>query len=161
VQESRISPGKGGRTGRQPQNGGMSPLDIGPGQSETLRDDFPHLSPVYETRTPSPTANRKFEPILDNARAESKSTSQTLNNESKPTLKIALANSTKGNQKQSAAAKPNGHTRASKSEGSGPGTWQKIPKNKKKGQASDQKFAVNGGENSEQAPGSDSERKGG
>lgn len=162
AQENRVSPGKSNRAGRQSQNGAMSPLDIGPGQSEALRDDFPHLSPVYETRTPSPTANRKFEPILDNARVESKPASQTPNNESKPTLKFALANSTKGNQKQGPVVKPNGHTRASKSEGSGPGTWQTIPKNKKKGQPSDQKYTLNGGENhSEQIPGSDSERKGG
>jgi Cid1 family poly A polymerase len=162
VQENRLEPSKGNRSSRQSQNGAMSPLDIGPGQSEALRDEFPHLSPVYETHTPSPTANRKFEPILDNARAESKPTLQTGGNESKPALKLALSNSTKGNQKQNSVAMPNGHTRAAKSEGSGPGTWQKIPKSKKKGNASDQNSGLIGDQNiSEQIPGIDFERKGG
>lgn len=162
-QENRTSPGKGNRTSRQSQNGAMSPLDIGPGQGEAVREDLPHLSPVYEIRTPSPTASRKFEPILDNARVESKPVSQNSGNESKPALKIALANSTKGNQKQNIVANPNGHTRASKSEGGGPGTWQKASKKNKKGQVSDPRFALNGGgeSHSEQIPGSDSERKGG
>jgi hypothetical protein len=162
VQENRPSPSKGNRSCRQSQNGAMSPLDIGPGQSEALRDDFPHLSPVYETHTPSPTANRKFEPVFDNAGVESKPASQTGGNESKPALKLALANSTKGNQKQNIVAMPNGHTRAAKSEGSGLGSWQKIPKGKKKGNASDQKSGLNGDQNhSEQIPSSDFERKGG
>jgi len=162
AQENRPSPSKGNRSSRQSQNGAMSPLDIGQGQSEALREDFPHLSPVYETRTPSPTANRKFEPILDNVRTESKATSQSDSNESKPALKLALTNSTKGNQRQNIVAMPNGHTRAAKSEGSGPSTWQQIPKSKKKGNASDQKSTSKSDQNqSEQIPGSDFERKGG
>jgi hypothetical protein len=162
AQENRPSPSKGNRSSRQSQNGAMSPLDIGQGQSDTLREDFPHLSPVYETRTPSPTANRKFEPIPDNIRAESKATSQSGSNESKPALKLALTNSTKGNQRQNIVAMPNGHTRAAKSEGSGPSTWQQIPKSKKKGNASDQKSTSKSDQNqSEQIPGSDFERKGG
>ncbi len=162
IQENRPSPSKGNRSSRQSQNGAMSPLDIGTGQNEALREDFPHLSPVYETRTPSPTANRKFERILDDVRGESKPASQTGSNDSKPALKLALANSTKGNHRQNIAAMPNGHTRAAKSEGSGTGTWQQIPKSKKKGNASDQKSALSNDQNhSEQIPGSNSERKGG
>jgi len=162
VQENRPEPSKGNRSNRQSQNGAMSPLDIGPGQSEALRDDFPHLSPVYETQTPSPTAYRKFEPILDNPQAESRPTLQVGVDESKPALKLALSNSTKGNQKQNIVAMPNGHTRAAKSEGSGPGAWQKIPKSKKKGNASDQNSGLIGDQNiSEQIPGIDFERKGG
>jgi hypothetical protein len=99
---------------------------------------------------------------LDNARVELKPSSQTSGNEPMPALKVALANSTKGNQKQSVVAMPNGHTRAAKSEGSGPGTWQKIPKSKKKGNASDQKSGLNGDQqHSEQIPDSTFERKGG
>jgi hypothetical protein len=162
TQEIRPSPSRGNRPSRQSQNGAMSPLDIGPGQGEALREEFPHLSPVYETRTPSPTANRKFDPILYKAQAESKPTSQNGNTESKPALKLALANSTKGNQKQNTVATQNGHTRAAKSEGSGPGAWHTIPKSKKKGNASDQKSTSNSDQNqSEQIPGNDSDRKGG
>jgi hypothetical protein len=162
AQETRPEPSKGNRSSRQSQNGAMSPLDIGPSQSDALRDDFSHLSPVYEAYTPSPTANRKFEPVLDNSRVESKSASQSGGNESKPALKLALSNSTKGNQKQNIVAMPNGHTRAAKSEGSGPGAWQTIPKSKKKGNASDQKSGLNGDQrHSEQTSGSGFERKGG
>jgi Cid1 family poly A polymerase len=152
---NRTSPPKSNRPGRQLQSGAMSPLDIGP--SEALRDDITHLSPVYETRSPSPTANRKFEPKLSNARSQKPITQETTT-ESKPAFKLALANVS---QKQT-GLKPPSHTRASKSEGSGPGSWQKIPKSKKKSQAADQKSGVSGSQNlSEQAPKNDSERKGG
>jgi hypothetical protein len=151
----RLSPPKGNRPNRQLQSGAMSPLDIGP--SEALRDDIPHLSPVYEARSPSPTANRKFDSKLGTTRAQKPITPENIS-ESKPALKLALANSS---QKQ-AGLKPPGHTRASKSEGGGSGSWQKIPKSKKKGQAYDQKLSVSGSQSQgEHMPKNDSERKGG
>ncbi|KAJ4302500.1 hypothetical protein N0V88_002646 [Collariella sp. IMI 366227] len=39
----------------------LAPLDLATGEYE-VHQDLPHLSPVYEHRTPSPTAARKFEP---------------------------------------------------------------------------------------------------
>ena len=56
--------------------------------------------------------------------------------------------------------KPNGHTRAVKSEGS-PGSWQKISKGKKKAPSSELKNSPNGHVQNEKQPTKDSERKGG
>ena len=157
----RLSPNTRNRLARQAQNGGMSPLDIGSSQNDVPRDDIPHLSPVYETRTPSPTASRKFEPVLD----RKPSTATTSPKEGKPETskegsKLGPVN---GNpiKQANTSLKPNGHTRAAKSEGSPTGAWQKIPKGKKKGHSAEQKSAGNGQPHSEKPPNSDSERKGG
>jgi len=157
----RLSPNTRNRLARQTQNGGMSPLDIGVSQNENLRDELPHLSPVYETQTPSPTANRKFEPVLERKPngVASKSPEEKTEN-----LKAGQkSGSTAGNHTKQAAAvsQSNGHTRASKSESAAPGNWQKIPKGRKKGASSEMKSAGNGQPFSEKLPSNDSERKGG
>jgi hypothetical protein len=147
----RLSPNTRNRLTRQAQNGGMSPLDIGSNQNEGPRDDVPHLSPVYEARTPSPTANRKFEPVMDrkpNAVAISPKGEKPEGSKEAPKLSPANGNQIK---QATTALKPNGHTRAAKSEGSLAGAWQKIPKSKKKG----------GQPHSEKPPNNQSERKGG
>jgi hypothetical protein len=156
-----LSPNTRNRMARQAQNGGMSPLDISVGQNENFRDDLPHLSPVYETRTPSPTANRKFEPGMDRKANgfASKSTEEKQEN-----LKAAqkLGPPSNNPPKQTpATTKSNGHTRSSKSESAAPANWQKIPKNKKKGAGTDTKTTANGQPFSEKLPSNDSERKGG
>ncbi|KAH8594103.1 hypothetical protein B0O99DRAFT_514662 [Bisporella sp. PMI_857] len=143
----RLSPNSRNRLIRQ--NGGMSPLDIGSSMNEG-REDLPHLSPVYEIATPSPTANRKFDSGLD--RKSGTATVITKDEKSgtlKSNSKLAPTN---GNQVKQAIAeqKINGHIRASKSEGGGTGSWQQIStKNKKKGVSS------------EKPPRLESERKGG
>lgn len=158
----RLSPNTRIRMGRQAQNGGMSPLDIGLGQGEhreILREDVPHLSPVYETRTPSPTANRKFEPVMDRKLKGSISNNKEGRSESSVTpSKLGPLNTIQVNQ-HSAEAKVNGHTRAVKSEGS-PGSWQKISKGKKKG-PSETRNSPNGQLEIEKQPIKDSDRKGG
>jgi hypothetical protein len=58
-------------------------------------------------------------------------------------------------------SKSNGHTRAAKSESAATGSWQKIPKGKKKGAGTDAKSNGNGQPFSEKLPTNDSERKGG
>jgi hypothetical protein len=148
----RLSPNSRNRLARQ--NGGMSPLDIGASQSENPRDDMSHLSPVYETRTPSPTANRKFEPLTDR-----KANGYPIRTQSKEELfksgqKHNLSN---GNTSKSpiGAQPSNGHTRAAKSEGGGTG-WQQQKKSKQK-----MKSAANGQPLSEKLPSNNSERKGG
>jgi hypothetical protein len=149
----RLSPNTQNRLAFQVQNGGMSPLDIGIGQSEG-RDDLRHLSPVLETRTPSPTANRKFEPGLDRKSSINSVVRKDEKSESSKTpSKLGLTN---GNQIKQAAVNPkvNGHTRASKSEGGNAGTWQKIASSKKKGIAKAQPLG-------EILPIDESERKGG
>lgn len=150
----RLSPDSRTRVTRQGQNGGMSPLDIGSGQSEPI----PHLSPVYETQTPSPTANRKFEPTLDRKFGPAIVTAkETKPDNASPGSKLAPAN---GNQLKigPSDSKVNGHTRGSRSEGNSPGGWQKIAKNKKRGASSEVKQIET---HKEKVPKDDSERKGG
>jgi hypothetical protein len=149
----RISPNTRTRIPRQQQTGAMSPLDITHNHTELIRDDVPHLSPVYETRSPSPTANRKFDP---NA-----ATPQNTLADSNRVLKIAVDNAQRS--LGSPVEKPNGHTRGSKSEGAGPGSWQQISKGKKKFQAADAKPKYNGVlvTHCEQTPKNDLDRKGG
>ena len=157
----RPSPNTRNRSTRQAQTGGISPLDIGFTQIETHRDEISHLSPVYETRTPSPTANRKFEPSLDWKASGSPDAPKDQNPWlTKPGQKLGLAN---GNQIKQAPtdSKVNGHSRASKSEGGGPGSWQKIPKGKRKGQAIDLKGIAQERDQGEKPPNNSSERKGG
>lgn len=154
---ARLSPNTRNRTNRQ--NGGVSPLDIGPSQNEFIRDDIPHLSPVYEHRSPSPTTSRKFEGSTTMAR-NGVSPPKTSTATSSLALKLALSNSTQQSSTDS-APKSNGHTRGAKSEGgTGSGNWQKILKTKKKTQASDPKSSQTQA-HSEQKPKNDSERKGG
>ena len=154
----KLSPNSRNRLGRQAQNGGMSPLDIGFGHIENQRDDAPHLSPVYEARTPSPTANRKFEPGLDR-----KSNRAGLNILDENFNVLPKLNASTGpHMKQPPTdSNANGHTRASKSEGGGSGSWQKIPKNKKKGTAAESKVTAQGQSFTERRPNDVSERKGG
>jgi hypothetical protein len=158
---NRVSPNTRTRSARQAQGGGISPLDIGFAQIENHRDDISHLSPVYEARTPSPTANRKFEPALDKKSNGSTASAREQNpGPSKLGQKLSLAN---GNQIKQAAAEPkvNGHTRGSKSEGFGPGSWQKIPKSKRKGPPSELKVVAPEQTHVERPPNDNSERKGG
>ncbi|KAG0650447.1 Poly(A) RNA polymerase cid13 [Hyphodiscus hymeniophilus] len=157
----RLSPNTRNRLARQAQNGGMSPLDIGSGQGDgrdILREDAPLLSPVYEIRTPSPTANRKFEPTIDRKLKRSNSKDKEGRLESSFPLSKLGPVSTNQPKQPSEELKVNGHTRAVKSEGS-PGSWQKISKGRKKGAS--EKSSPNGQPQIEKQPIRDSERKGG
>ena len=157
----RVSPNARNRPTRQSQTGGISILDIGFTQIENHRDEISHLSPVYETRTPSPTASRKFEPTPDRKANGSPDALKDQNPWTmKPGQKPSLANSNPIKQAPT-DSKANGHSRASKSEGGGPGSWQKIPKAKRKGQAVDLQSIVRERDHSEMPPNDSSERKGG
>jgi hypothetical protein len=157
----RLSPNGRNRSSRPSPAGGISPLDIGFSHIENHRDEISHLSPVYETRTPSPTANRKFDPSLDKKAIRSPDAVKDQNLwVSKPGQKLSLAN---GNQIKQAPtdSKINGHSRASKSEGGGPGSWQKISKGKRKGPGLELKGLAQSGDHGEKLPSDSSERKGG
>lgn len=136
---------------RQVHNGGMSPLDMG--FSHNDKRDERHLSPVLETRTPSPTVNRRFEPGMDR-----KSSIVSVMNGERPELARTPSKlgPTNGNQIKSAAtgAKTNGHVRASKSEGGSSEKWQMVPHAKKKA-------AAKGKAHGEKPPVDESERMGG
>ena len=129
----------------------MSPLDLGPQKADALRD-VPHLSPVFETRSPSPTASRKtdssaFAPPPSPLRESAGSLGNAGRNPS------PLANGNKG------IGMPNGHTRGAKSEGGGVGTWQQIQKGKRRGQDGTGKGGGNA--EAEELPRFEADRKGG
>ena len=111
---------------------------------------------MYETRTPSPTATRKFE-SLDrrlNGLAFKGTESKLASPDTTPKPITTNGHAMQG----SPTSKSNGHTRASKSEGAA-GAWQKIQKGKKKGPG-DVKNSESLGHN-ERLPGQENERKGG
>ena len=155
---TRLSPNSRLRNARQVQNGGVSPLDIGAGPADV---DLSNLSPVYETRTPSPTANRKFEPSPSRSMQTNGFTSDESSTTPKP-IKLAPLNGFAFAPPTSTSPSPNGHTRAAKSEGNGLGTWQKIPKMRRKGLV-DLKSAMieQAFEHREVLPDDEAERKGG
>ncbi|KYK58118.1 hypothetical protein DCS_05131 [Drechmeria coniospora] len=68
---SRLSPSARQRLmSRQPQNGVIAPLDLAIGDHRMRPSvvDSAHLSPVYETRTPSPSAFRKESWLSDGSK---------------------------------------------------------------------------------------------
>lgn len=144
----------------QPQPAAIAPLDLAIGDRRPIGSDVSLLSPVYETRTPSPTVVRKLDRPGNSHQGEQKKTTGAKTSskdsengtESSPETQRHGKSSRLGNQ----SLKPNGthgHARVMSESG-----WQKAGKNKKKG--------VNGTNNiqqvqAEQPPKRDSERKGG
>lgn len=134
---------------RQQQGGIIAPLDLAGTESKPKGLDMAHLSPVLETRTPSPAKNRSAVESfklngkkLGDRRDETKTDGHQL---------------PKGQKGQTSGApfsttpRGNGHIRAAKSEGDG--GWQKAGKGKKKSQVQPTL--------AEQPPKYGSERKGG
>ncbi|POR35776.1 Poly(A) RNA polymerase cid13 [Tolypocladium paradoxum] len=152
---------------RQPQNAVIAPLDLAIDDHRMNKPsgiDSAHLSPVYETRTPSPNAFRKNDglwlPAKPDRRNEGKARTA---NEKIPPPAERPAQESDGPQKtpkpatqasKAAAPRANGHVRGAKSDSDG--GWQKAGKGKKKA-------ANAGGQQgrAEQLPKNESERKGG
>ncbi|KAK0730316.1 hypothetical protein B0H67DRAFT_548289 [Lasiosphaeris hirsuta] len=153
------------------QPNGLAPLDLATGDFAAVQD-LQHLSPVYENRTPSPTAVRRFDApaVVQYSKAlsavsgkDSRSDLSKLTQKTPPTgpsvkhdsvnrspiLDSRLGGSTGVN----GITRESGHVRAAKSQSE---NWER-PKTRKKGVA-DLKKAASG---SEQMPKNDSERKGG
>ncbi|KAI5467943.1 hypothetical protein BGZ63DRAFT_344272 [Mariannaea sp. PMI_226] len=163
---SRLSPSTRQRLmSRQPQNGIIAPLDLAISDHRIDRSAGPeasHLSPVYETRTPSPTVVRKSDVFLKSE----KSSTQT-NSKAKPASKVeerapdsheghkSPKTQKQGNHVQRVnGIRENGHVRGAKSESDG--GWQKaVGKGKKKSANGPLQGA------GEQLPKHESERKGG
>lgn len=162
VNGSRLSPNESQRLARQPPASGMSSLDL-TGSHDNKKEDISHLSPVYETRSPSPSTTRKFE---TDAKDNGVSSKQSERRTEKPALPKQLQKNGPSNsqQKQTNAAPPkaNGHTRSAKSEGGMSGQWQQMPikKNKKTG-STNSKSTVGVQTTGEQLPKHNGERKGG
>ncbi|RYO95019.1 hypothetical protein DL764_007761 [Monosporascus ibericus] len=156
---------------RQPSSPLIAQLDLATGDRQQPTE-FPHLSPVYEANSPSPSFSRKLELPSNPAVAH-----PTSGAESRPEDGTD-APSSKGKQKSAVEiprpegpnlpnsrvngfARENGHVRSAKSESdnaTGNG-WQKIPKGRKKGVET--KSRNDAYPQSEQLPKNDSERKGG
>ena len=159
---------------RQPQNGVIAPLDLAirDGRGDKTADpDLVHLSPVYETQTPSPTAVRGGENYWQPERHGSQqrdpkaSRSDAQRTGPKPddrahgaqdSQKVQRGQKASPQQNSKAhAARDNGHVRGAKSETDG--VWQKASKSKKRsGHTAGQMQG-----HAEQPPRDDSERKGG
>ncbi|KAH6854811.1 hypothetical protein B0I37DRAFT_410866 [Chaetomium sp. MPI-CAGE-AT-0009] len=164
----------------------LAPLDLAMGDF-AVHQELPHLSPVYEHRTPSPTVARRFEPSpiaqapgLPSMKEYSKPSHKTSNHSNSRSPNGSSARQQQ-HQQDSATRSPvhdhringlareNGHVRAAKSQTESFSPWQKS-KSRKKGVA-DLKHAAansNGGGNgnglsshSEPPPKNDADRKGG
>ncbi|KAI8672981.1 Polynucleotide adenylyltransferase [Fusarium sp. Ph1] len=167
---SRLSPSTRQRLMSRQQNG-IAPLDLAIAEHRIDRpvgQDFAHLSPVYENRTPSPTVVRKPDgPLKSDKQATQNSPKASRGDGSKagqkPDERVQdPQDGSKPQKGQKATAqsqkvngvRENGHVRGAKSESDG--GWQKAGKGKKKGANN----AANQG-NGEQLPKLESERKGG
>ncbi|KAF5022663.1 hypothetical protein F66182_5281 [Fusarium sp. NRRL 66182] len=156
---------------RQPQNGIIAPLDLAIAENRIDRpvgQDFAHLSPVYENRTPSPTVLRKpdgpwksdkqsTQNSPKSGRGEGHKGGQKSDSRAQDAQEGSRSqkNQKSGAQPQKAnGARENGHVRGAKSESDG--GWQKAGKGKKKGGNNNGQQA-----NGEQQPKHESERKGG
>ncbi|KAF1831474.1 Poly(A) RNA polymerase cid13 [Decorospora gaudefroyi] len=99
---------------------------------------IPLLSPVYEMRTPSPTANRSdLNKLVNGNKTQGKSNTQHRRSS-------LTGGSHNGNGKENRTAQPKSNPQGNKSNagGSSPGSWQQTPRKKgknKKPKAPDQK----------------------
>ncbi|KAM3438141.1 hypothetical protein MY4824_003384 [Beauveria thailandica] len=168
---SMTAGGKGSASGRQrlssrnTSSGLIAPLDLATGDNRLNKAsmvDMAHLSPVYETRTPSPTMYRKNESgSVHGMPLRPKQGSGSEAKKSPATEKHGAGqDSQKGkNQKANAATqrsnppRENGHVRCAKSESDG--SWQKAGRRKKAS------GGLNASSHGEQPPKHESERKGG
>ncbi|TQV98068.1 PAP/25A associated domain family [Cordyceps javanica] len=150
---------------RNTSSGLIAPLDLATGDNRLNKAsmiDMAHLSPVYETRTPSPTMHRKND--SSSAHEISLRPKQGGGTESKKSPVAEKHSGGQDNQKgknqksnlpaqKSNPPRENGHVRGAKSESDG--GWQKAGR-RKKGPS-----GLNVSSHSEQPPKHDSERKGG
>lgn len=152
----------------QPQTAAIAPLDLAIGDRRPVGSDVSLLSPVYETRTPSPTVIRKMDgpgrlerPANSNPQGDPKKQNWSQSSKTSPQEAEHHPESSPEAQKQGKGLRPgnqpskvngvNGHTRGASESG-----WQKAGKNKKKGANN----SIQQG-HAEQPPKRDSERKGG
>jgi len=154
---------------RQQQNG-IAPLDLATGEFTVAQDIQQHLSPVYEHRTPSPTAVRRFEAPtsvqhppaaapLKESRPEASRAIQKSPSMGTTTTKHDSVGRSPVDPRPNGIARENGHVRGAKSQNDSTSVWQKQ-KIRKKGIV-ELKGASNGFPHGEQPPKNDADRKGG
>ncbi|TGO63391.1 hypothetical protein BCON_0013g00370 [Botryotinia convoluta] len=157
---SGLSPNSRNIAARNIPSGGIPLLNIASGHNDVLSNELSHLSPVYETHTPSPTINKKLENLKLNEPAVIE---KNKIDHSRPIPKQSVGIEQPVKQSPS-NLKQNGHTRSAKSEGGGPGVssgkWQQT--HRKKGRTPTEAKNANGGHShGEKLPVNESERKGG
>lgn len=151
---------------RNTSSGLIAPLDLAIGDSrlnKATMADMAHLSPVYETRTPSPTAHRKNDASSNDIPLRPGQKHVNANDGKKSPVSDKnpgnQENQKGKNQKSNASSqrsnppRENGHVRSAKSESDG--GWQKAGRKKKA------PGSLNPSNNSEHPPKNESERKGG
>ncbi|KAK0656261.1 hypothetical protein B0T16DRAFT_316676 [Cercophora newfieldiana] len=151
---------------RQQQNG-IAPLDLATGDFTVAQDIQQHLSPVYEHRTPSPTAVRRFDvpPVaqphlgLKDHRTEPSRSSQKTPPTGPAPKYDSSSRSPPLDSRTSGVPRENGHVRGIKGQAETANSWQRQ-KTRKKGVA-DLKSAANSFAHGEQLPKNDADRKGG
>ncbi|KAG5936617.1 hypothetical protein E4U60_002484 [Claviceps pazoutovae] len=170
---ARLSPSARQRLmSRQPQNGNIAPLDLAIGDGRVGNkpaavDASPHLSPVYETRTPSPSTLRK---PGNAAGLANKAPTKVEGNHGVRTVVDVVSSkesfqfqkpSSKGSvSTKSSAPRESGHVRGAKSDGID--GWQKAAnKSKKKGTTAAVDASAAPRSHAEMAPKNGTERKGG
>ncbi|KAH8885631.1 hypothetical protein GQ53DRAFT_351022 [Thozetella sp. PMI_491] len=155
---------------RSSQNG-IAPLDLA--TSDFGTQTLQNLSPVYENRTPSPSAVRKFEapPVLASSKVgatkdqtTSRPAQKTPPVKTPPTQSSAKQeNSNKSptsDPRANGIARESGQARTTKSPESASSGWTKQ-KSRKKALSGDLRTTTNGVSHIEQLPKNDADRKGG
>ena len=168
LQQDFRFPSPGGRqkaSNRAAQNGVIAPLDLAMGGNRVnghgLSVEAQHLSPVYETRSPSPTI-KKGELVMQSKTMRSSNLAEDAKSARTADTKAPSGSEAKSNPSQTAkpnGVRENGHVRSAKSESHGAdGGWQQAPtKGRKKGTEA----RASGSGSSEQPPQHEADRKGG
>ncbi|KAK4168766.1 hypothetical protein QBC43DRAFT_284717 [Cladorrhinum sp. PSN259] len=139
----------------------LAPLDLAT-SDYMVSQDQPHLSPVYEHRTPSPTVMRKQAeamPFSQSSRGLGKEPRQSQKPQPTGPSSKQHDRSPVLEHKANGVARENGHARNGKSPTDHYGSWQKQKARKKA--ASDLKQTANGHGQTEQLPKNEADRKGG
>ncbi|CAP67680.1 uncharacterized protein PODANS_1_15710 [Podospora anserina S mat+] len=141
----------------------LAPLDLATNEY-SVAQDMPHLSPVYEHRTPSPTVLRSFGPpvVAQSPRGHRDVRSGT--QKTPPTGPSAKQHDSSNRSpvlehRAHGSSRESGNPRSAKSPSDSFNSWQKS-KPRKKG-LSDLKNGTNGVAQSEQLPKNEADRKGG
>ncbi|KAI9825112.1 MAG: hypothetical protein M1832_001432 [Thelocarpon impressellum] len=163
-QRRRVSPRVSAAGGDASAHGLVQLIDV----ARTAPDGFrgsvspsaPLLSPVYETRTPSPTANRKVESaneVRPNGLGIATKSSRRPELQPPPTPARAP---TGAEDKLALSDRPNGHTRGSQSSGGSVNGWKPAARGRKGARPVGKKGSPSSS-HGEPIPANDSERKGG
>ncbi|KAI0376206.1 hypothetical protein F5Y04DRAFT_214951 [Hypomontagnella monticulosa] len=155
---------------RAAPNGLIAQLDLAT-ENHLQPAEYSHLSPVYETNSPSPSFTRRLEFPLVQAPASSSPVAQSQPDFKAESVKVKQRSpveppssrpegSLPTHPRVNGLSRENGHVRGAKSESDNTGSgWQRMTRGRKKGNDTKPRNEVY--PQSEQLPKNDSERKGG